>query len=135
MAGIIDWISEKIKGPDIEVSEEYTIDTTWVDDGVYVSPTPITAGENVSIKYNGLLAKSGAEQLTLRMGYGHAEWNGINDILMSKIEDQTFEAKIKIPIEECSRLQFCFVDNAGNWDNNTGKNWSYEIHCGEQVEF
>ena len=148
MAGIIDWVSKKMRRPDVEVSEEFgrefterveVVDNTaqhqWVDDGIYVSPTPITAGDNVTVKYTGMLAKAGADQLTLRMGYGHNEWDGINDIPMSKVEDGVFETNVEIPVEQCSRLHFCFVDSAGNWDNNSGRNWSYEIHCGEQAEF
>jgi len=148
MAGIIDWVSKKMRRPDVEISEEFaqeftervgrvegTSDFPWVDDGVYVSPTPITAGDQVNIKYSGVLAKAGADRLTLRMGYGHHEWNGVSDISMSKLEGPAFEAKVEIPFEQCSRLQFCFVDGAGNWDNNSGRNWSYEIHCGEQAEF
>lgn len=148
MAGIIDWVSKKMRLPDVEISEEfgrefterageerYAVGPPWVDDGVYVSPTPITAGDQVNIKYSGVLAKAGADRLTLRMGYGHHEWNGVSDISMSKLEGPAFEAKVEIPFEQCSRLQFCFVDGAGNWDNNSGRNWSYEIHCGEQAEF
>ena len=148
MAGIIDWVSKKMRRPDVEISEEFAkgftekpktaqgmADSPWVDDGVYVSPTPITAGDRVSVKYTGMLAKAGASRLTLRMGYGHHEWSGISDIPMSKVEDGTFEAGVEIPFEQCSRLQFCFTDDAGNWDNNSGRNWSYEIHCGEQAEF
>ncbi len=106
-----------------------------VDDGVYVSPTPITAGDHVTIKYTGMLAKAGANQLTLRMGYGHDVWSDVNDIPMSKVENGVFEARAEIPLEQCSRLHFCFVDGSGNWDNNSLRNWSYEIHCGEQAEF
>jgi hypothetical protein len=148
MAGIIDWVSKKMRRPDVEISgefgrefteragnEQYPAGAPWVDDGVYVSSTPITAGDQISIKYSGMLAKAGAEQLTLRMGYGHDQWNGISDVPMSKVEDKAFETKVEIPFEQCSRLQFCFVDSAGNWDNNQGRNWSYEIHCGEQAEF
>ncbi|MGB4273597.1 MAG: carbohydrate-binding protein [Bacillota bacterium] len=148
MAGIIDWVSRRIRRPDVEVSDEFIglshesageahdmAGSPWADDGVYVSPTQITAGDKVDIEYSGLLAKSGAEHITLRMGYGHDRWSGVCDIPMSKVRDMTFKASVEIPLEQCSRLQFCFVDNAGNWDNNSGRNWSYEIHCGEQAKF
>ncbi len=148
MAGIIDWVSKKMRRPDVEIAKEFAEDLTektntaqgapdfpWVDDGVYVSPTPIAAGDHISIKYTGMLAKAGAGWLTLRMGYGHNEWSGICDIPMSKVEDGAFEARVEIPVEQCSRLQFCFADDAGNWDNNSGRNWSYEIHCGEEAQF
>ncbi|MCR4401432.1 MAG: carbohydrate-binding protein [Firmicutes bacterium] len=104
-----------------------------VDDGVYVSPTPITAGESVSVKYSGLLAKAGAEQVYLHMGYGVGTWNSVVDVPMTKVEPGTFEARVDLPLEETSRFHFCFRDNAGNWDNNNGRDWSYEIHNGELV--
>lgn len=104
-----------------------------VDDGVYVSPTPITAGESVSVRYSGLLAKSGAEQVYLHMGYGIGTWNSVADVPMAKVEPGTFEARVDLPLEETSRFHFCFRDNAGNWDNNNGRNWSYEIHNGDLV--
>ena len=134
MARIIDWVSKKMRRPDEEIAEEFS-GVFDVDDGVYVSPTPVTAGDHVTIKYTGMLAKAGADRLTLRMGYGHDVWSDIKDIPMSKVENGVFEAKAEIPLEQCSRLQFCFVDGVGNWDNNAERNWSYEIHCGEQAEF
>lgn len=134
MAGIIDWVSKRMKRPDTEIAGE-SFASPRPDDGVYVSPTPITAGDEISIKYTGALAKTGVEQLTLRMGYGHHEWTDVRDIPMSKLEGAAFEAKVGIPLEQCSRLQFCFRDDDGNWDNNLGRDWSYEIHCGEQAKF
>lgn len=104
-----------------------------VDDGVYVSPAPITAGDSVSVRYSGLLAKSGAEQVYLHMGYGIGTWNSVADIPMTRVGPGTFEARVDVPLEETSRFHFCFRDNAGNWDNNGGRNWSYEIHNGEIV--
>ncbi|MGE5585136.1 MAG: carbohydrate-binding protein [Bacillota bacterium] len=104
-----------------------------VDDGVYVSPTPITAGDSVSVRYGGLLAESGADQVYLHMGYGIGTWNRVADVPMTRTEQGVFEARVDVPMEETSRFHFCFRDNAGNWDNNDGRNWSYEIHNGELV--
>ncbi|HHV62703.1 MAG TPA: carbohydrate-binding protein [Firmicutes bacterium] len=104
------------------------------DDGVYVSPTPITAGTDVTIKYDGLLARAGADAVYLHAGFGPSNnWTNVRDIPMSKTIDDMWTAVIPVDIEESSRLNFCFRDNAYNWDNNNGKNWSYEIHNGENV--
>ncbi|MGE5592760.1 MAG: carbohydrate-binding protein [Betaproteobacteria bacterium] len=100
-------------------------------DGVYVSPTPITAGDSVSVRYSGLLARSGATQVYLHMGYGIGTWNSVTDVPMARTAPGTFEARVDLPPEETSRFHFCFRDDAGNWDNNGGRNWSYEIHDGE----
>ncbi len=28
-----------------------------------------------------------------------------------------------VPVEGMEEINFCFVDSAGNWDNNSGWNW------------
>ncbi|NPV53244.1 MAG: carbohydrate-binding protein [Firmicutes bacterium] len=104
------------------------------DDGVYVSPTPITSGTDVTVKYNGLLARSGADAVYLHAGFGPADsWANVRDVPMTRTIDDMWTAIVPIGIEESSRLNFCFRDSANNWDNNNGVNWSYEIHNGENV--
>ncbi|HHY48029.1 MAG TPA: carbohydrate-binding protein [Firmicutes bacterium] len=102
------------------------------DDGVYVRPTPITAGSEVTVKYDGLLARSGADQVYLHMGFGpNDSWRDTRDIPMTKTTDNMWTTVVPISIDETSRFNFCFRDSANNWDNNNGANWSYEIHNGE----
>jgi len=43
---------------------------TYLTGGVSVSPMPITAGEEVTVKYNGLLAEAGADSMYLHAGFG-----------------------------------------------------------------
>jgi len=97
--------------------------------GVNVYPTPITLGEHINIVYDGLLHNSGAQEVYLHMGYGSADsWNNIQDTKMIRTGrgwEQTFE------VNDPTRLNFCFHDNANNWDNNNGHNWSFEIHHGK----
>lgn len=106
------------------------IRSTEVEGDVTVAPVPVTFGEDITVQYQGMLARSGAEQVYLHMGYGPAErWQFISDIPMEKVGN-TWEAKFEITDD--SRLNFCFKDNAGNWDNNNGRNWSLEVHTGKQ---
>ncbi len=97
--------------------------------GVSVYPTPITQGEHINVIYDGLLAISGADQVYLHYGFGmHNNWYDVMDLPMFKTGrgwEQTFE------VNDPSRLNFCFKDSANNWDNNTGHNWSLEIHNGK----
>ncbi len=99
--------------------------------GVMVAPLPITLGEDITIKYQGLLAQAGAEAIYLHMGYGPADnWRYIADLPLEKTNgswEVTFEVKDE------SRLNFCFRDDAGRWDNNAGRNWSLEVHTGMQI--
>ncbi|PKM83290.1 MAG: carbohydrate-binding protein [Firmicutes bacterium HGW-Firmicutes-14] len=97
--------------------------------GVNVYPTPITLGEQINVIYDGLLFNSGAQEIYLHTGYGvHDRWQDVRDMKMLRTGrgwEQTFQ------VTEPSRINFCFRDNAGNWDNNSGHNWSFEIHDGK----
>ncbi|QGP91163.1 Starch/carbohydrate-binding protein [Neomoorella glycerini] len=96
--------------------------------GVVVDPVPITAGDEVTILYHGLLDACGADQVWLHTGYGDANsWQNIYDYRM----ERTGYGWVKnIRVEDGSRLNICFKDSANNWDNNNGLNWSFEIHNG-----
>ncbi|WP_066637091.1 carbohydrate-binding protein [Desulfolucanica intricata] len=96
--------------------------------GVAVDPTPITAGQEVTILYNGLLAKSGAQEVYLHMGFGdNRNWHGTKDVRMERT-GWGFAKRMEMP--EDRNFNFCFKDNAGNWDNNNGTNWTFQIHNG-----
>lgn len=103
--------------------------------GVSVSPLPLTAGETLTVKYNGLLASSGADQMYLHAGYGHGQWHQVHDVPMQKDKPGVWRATLPLQRDETSRLNFCFKDRAENWDNNYGLNWSLEIHNGEVAKF
>lgn len=99
--------------------------------GVVVDPVPITGGEEITVLYHGLLSESGAQEVYLHCGYGDARhWEKVSDIKMEKTGRgwaKTFK------VTDNSRFNFCFHDNAYNWDNNNGINWSFEIHNGKQI--
>ncbi|MGM0502879.1 MAG: carbohydrate-binding protein [Bacillota bacterium] len=100
------------------------------DAKIEVKPTPITAGEKVTISYNGLLTKFGAEEVYLHAGVGvNDSWRDITSIKMKKEDEDTWQAQLKINTTD--RFNFCFKDSANNWDNNEGSNWSFEVHNGE----
>ena len=99
-----------------------------VVDGIFMEPVPITMGEEVKLKYKGGLAKQGATNIYLRSGYGFEEWKDVQDIKMKKNRDGSWGASLVV--NDSTRLNFCFHDGADRWDNNSGCNWSYEIHDG-----
>lgn len=101
-----------------------------VADGIFMEPVPITLGDEVKIKYKGLLAEAKAEKVFIHAGYG-SKWEKPVDLPMRKGRDGSWS--VTLNIDEPSEFNFCFHDNAQNWDNNYGRNWSYQVHTGDNV--
>lgn len=95
----------------------------YIVNGVALVPATPAAGEPVKVIYDGLLAKSGADSVFAHIGYG-SNWDNSRDYQMSK-SGIGFEATV--PVQSSSTLNLCFKDNAGNWDNNSGKNYTFDI--------
>jgi hypothetical protein len=102
--------------------------TSEVVEGISITPIPATAGETITITYDGLLAKSGAGTVYTHLGYGDNDsWANIEDVVMSNIP-QGWTCDL---LPKGERMNFCFHDGANNWDNNYGHNWSIGLHNGE----
>ncbi len=81
----------------------------------------------IKIVYKGLLAKSGAEEISAAIGYGdNSLWEDISSIPMQKTAQETFELLTfrKRP----GNVNVAFKDNLGNWDNNSGYNYVFHQH-------
>ena len=107
------------------------IKTVNVEEGVSITPMPVTLGEPVQITYEGLLAKNGARQVYTHLGYGgNDSWSDIQDIPMSAA-DKRWYCALTPDVSSTTRMNFCFHDGANHWDNNNGHNWSLAIHNGQ----
>jgi len=95
----------------------------YINNGVSLSPAVPTAGDNVKVVYDGLLSKSGAEQVYARIGYGNG-WDNPYDYKMTRAMTG-FEATV--PVTNADTLNICFKDSANNWDNNSGMNYVFDI--------
>lgn len=92
----------------------------WNDYQKGVEVRPIGFDE-VNIAYNGLLAKSGADQVYLHFGFGDPKrWSTVNTVSM----DRTPRGWEKTLRMQNNLMNFCFKDSANNWDNNNGFNWT-----------
>jgi len=92
----------------------------WYDasKGVEVKPSGFN---DACIIYNGLLSKSGADQVYLHYGFGDPKnWRSINTVRM----DRTARGWESTQRLQDSLMNFCFKDSANNWDNNSGFNWT-----------
>lgn len=95
----------------------------YMSNGVTITPSIPSPGENVTIMYDGLLSKSGAHHVFAHIGYG-SSWENKSFYRMDKTS-MGFETTI--PINNSDTLNICFKDCANNWDNNTGKNYTFDI--------
>ena len=95
----------------------------YISNGVTIQPAVPTVGENITILYDGLLAKSGASHIYARVGFG-TNWDNETDYAMTKT-DTGFE--VTIPVLKADTLNLCFKDCANNWDNNSGMNYSFDV--------
>lgn len=101
-----------------------------VVDGIFLDPVPITLGDELKIKYKGPLVETATGKIYLHAGFGSDNWEKILDVPMKKTRDGGWS--VTIQVDEPSNLNFCFRDDAQNWDNNQGKNWSYRVHGQER---
>jgi len=95
----------------------------YIPNGVSISPAIPTSGEQVKIQYDGMLAKSGASHIYAHVGFD-STWQSTYDYPMARSE-MGFETTI--PITKGDTMNICFKDCANNWDNNSGKNYSFDI--------
>lgn len=95
----------------------------YMPNGVTISPAIPTAGEKVKVMYDGLLAKSGASHVFAHIGFGN-NWDNLYDYRMDRTSTG-FETTI--PVIKSDTLNICFKDCANNWDNNSGKNYTFDV--------
>lgn len=97
--------------------------TDYIYNGVSINPPTPAVGDSVKVSYDGLLAKSGASHVYAYVGFGN-RWENDHYIQMNR-STTGFEASI--PVSNSDILNVCFKDCANNWDNNSGKNYSFDI--------
>jgi len=90
--------------------------------GINIEASP----ERITLFYNGLLAKNGADAVYAVVGYGNNNrWENIKEYPMWYTGNQTFV--LYIPSEMEKNVNIAFRDSSGNWDNNSGKNYVFDF--------
>ena len=95
----------------------------YEENGVRISKPELNVGDKVTLTYDGLLVKSGADIIFAHVGYGEA-WEEKSFLLMETGEDVfavTFKAL------HPGTLNVSFKDSADNWDNNSTENYSFKV--------
>lgn len=96
------------------------LDNSYSSCGVEIQDTRNT----FRILYSGILAKSGAKEIYVVIGYGdNLNWENVREYPMSKLSDEKFE--LIFPVTRTGQINMAFRDSANNWDNNSGKNFTF----------
>ncbi len=90
---------------------------------IFFNTDKIVENTEIKITYAGYLFQNGSENVTIHYGYGK-DWSNAKDIAMEKTE-LGYQASINV--EAFEQLNFCFKNNNGEWDNNNGNNYKFEI--------
>ncbi len=110
-----------------EFMTEFAQENPTYDDYVSKGVTLNSDGSSLNINYDGLLAKSGASHVYAVVSYGDNEnWDNVRYYRMESTGRYSFKAVL--PINDNTNLNIAFKDCANNWDNNSGKNYSFISH-------
>lgn len=101
-----------------------TANNQFITNGITITPANPAPGDSVRVVYDGLLAQSGASDVLAHVGFG-SSWENSFDYRMVKTTTG-FEATVQLP-SQSNTLNIAFKDCADNWDNNSGRNYSFEI--------
>lgn len=78
----------------------------------------------LKLSYDGILAKSSAQDIYAVVGYGdNNNWEDVGYFPMQKTAPQNFE--LLTFRKKTGEVNIAFKDSAGNWDNNSGKNYVF----------
>lgn len=95
----------------------------YEENGVKLSKLSPKMGDTVELLYTGLLKNSGATAVKAHFGYNEG-WEDAQTIEMD-LKDDAFA--VSLTLAKAGTLNCAFVDPAGNWDNNSGMNYSFKI--------
>lgn len=90
---------------------------------VFFNTDKLTPNITIKISYIGNLYQIDSEKVFIHYGFDE-EWKSTSDIEMNKTE-LGYQAEIKLI--DSNTFNFCFKNDKGDWDNNDGKNYIFEI--------
>ena len=90
---------------------------------IFFNTDKLIENSNVKISYTGEFFQDGSEDVFIHYGFGH-NWDNINEIQMEKTE-LGFQAELLLC--EGDTFNFCFRNSNGQWDNNDGQNYVFQL--------
>ena len=90
---------------------------------IFFNTDKLVENSKVKISYAGVLFQNNSEKVFLHYGFG-LNWENLGEIEMEKTE-LGFQAEVELASFET--FNFCFRNDADEWDNNDGQNYIFPI--------
>ena len=90
---------------------------------IFFNTDRLTANSTVKISYTGKFFQDGSKEVSIRYGFGN-EWENQTEADMVKT-DLGFQ--IEVELISSDLFNFCFYNENGEWDNNEGNNYVFQI--------
>ena len=97
---------------------------------IFFNTDKVVENTDVKVTYAGKLFQNGSEDVTVHYGFGE-NWENAEDIQMVKTE---LGYQADIHVQPNTKLNFCFKNANGEWDNNNGSNYAFKIEKNECQE-
>ena len=90
---------------------------------IFFNTDKLIENTTVKISYTGKFFQDGCEDVFIHYGFG-LNWDALNEIQMEKTE-LGFQAELTLGCGDT--FNFCFKNGSGDWDNNDGQNYVFEL--------
>ncbi len=90
---------------------------------IFFNTDKLTANSVVKISYTGKLFQNNSEEVKIHYGFGN-DWENLTEVSMKKT-DLGFQ--IEVELLDKNSFNFCLKNENGEWDNNNGQNYIFEI--------
>lgn len=90
---------------------------------IFFNTDKVIENTEVKVTYAGKLFQNGSEEVIVHYGFGE-NWENGQDIQMQKTE---LGYQADIFVHPNTKLNFCFRNGNGEWDNNDGNNYAFKI--------
>jgi len=106
----------------VDKTEFVSMPNPYLANGVQMQKTP----DQYRLVYNGILSKNGTNEIYAVISEGdNTNWQNVQSYPMHMAGQQKYEVYLQLP--DTANIHIAFTDGAGNWDNNSGKNYTFEF--------
>lgn len=96
---------------------------------IFFNTDKLTSNSLVKISYTGSLFQNNSEKVKIHYGFGN-DWENLTEVSMKKT-DLGFQ--IEVELLDKNSFNFCLKNENGEWDNNDGQNYIFQIEHPESA--